>query len=179
MDWAGIALQKEDQLGRKSLGRNWKEKKEFPGVSHELLTLLSVGCGSSGSLDLLRSPPCTHGSWGVWVGFTSQLFLLQCQGNFLHPGMFFCPFPRGSPGSARAQSWDGLSPPQPSTTSSQAANSTGNNFSTLCPSFFPWKIVFFSGSDPPHPPEHIPIPKAWGQQHLWGLFSFPGPRVLH
>lgn len=100
MGWAGIALQEEDQLGRKSLGRKWKEKKEFPGASQlprtfSLSFLWDVAPPGSWICSQAHPAPL-GGSWGIWVDFTSQLFLLQCQGSFLHPGMVFGPSQQGA-----------------------------------------------------------------------------------
>lgn len=167
--WAGIALQKEDQLGRKSLGRNQKEKGTVPHP-HNLLGLL---CGTR----LLQDPGSgLEPALPLWelgfrMDFTSQVFLFQCQGNFYTLEWLFGP----SQWKCHRPELGWAEPPQSPDTSSQTVNSTGNNFSTLSPSFFQGEWCFFSGSDPP---EHIPIPKPRGQQHLWGLFSSPGSRML-
>lgn len=78
-----------------------------------------------------------------WMDFTSQVFILQCQGNFYTLEWFFGPSSAGSHGSATTRSWDGLSPPSPPDTSSQAVNSTGNNFFTFPSLFFQGKSCFF------------------------------------
>lgn len=115
--WAGIALQEEDQLGRKSLGKNLKEKRSFLEYPSSPQHPRSPFHGMWLLQDPGSAPKPTLHPWegaGEFGWISPPAISPPVPGEVFTPWNGFWPFPTGSPGSARARSWDGLSHLQPS-----------------------------------------------------------------